>query len=257
MEVLLSIVLMLALAALFFGMAGLASAWALLRGLPPRSVVMSGFLTMMILVTTLYIIGRSDTQQNPMASFQQYFTTEHFEAEWKADFQPALKMNMDKEKLDAFKENYRIFIYNLLPAWLSAGCLIFGLLAYYLVSLLLSHVTTSIPKAMAFREWVIPEPMVFGLILAGIFKLMAKGNGWLDLLGNNLLCFFSAVYVLGGFSIVSFFLHKWRLPTTMRILSYLILILVQLSLETLCVFGVLDIWFDFRKIKSPRTETVS
>ncbi len=131
-------------------------------------------------------------------------------------------------------------------AWFSD----FWLITWFLSSL--PELTTRVPKAMAFQEWVIPEPLVFGLIVAGILKIVAGEKIWLDILGSNLLVFFSVVYVLGGFSIVSFFLHKWRLPATVRVLSYLIL--VQLPLDTVCALGVLDIWFDFRKLKTRQPE---
>ncbi len=255
MDALLVTLLQLALALLFFGAAGLTSSWALLRGFKPRSVVLTGFGTLLLLVTALFILGRDDASKFPWVSFQQYFEPRHFEEEWKTDREAALKMGVAADKLDGFKDDYQKYFYDLLPGWVLAGCLVGGLLAYYVFSLILSRVTPRVPKAMAFREWVIPEPLVFGLIVAGILKIAAKDHGWMDILGSNLLFFFFVVYVLGGFCIVSFFLHKWRLPATLRVLSYLIL--VQLPLDAVCALGVLDIWFDFRKIKTSRPEIAS
>jgi uncharacterized protein YybS (DUF2232 family) len=79
-------------------------------------------------------------------------------------------------------------------------------------------------------------------------------NSPMDILGNNFLVFFVGLYTLSGLSIVSFFFHKWRLPAAIRILSYLVLL--NLIFETICCFGVLDVWFDFRKLKSSPKEPV-
>lgn len=236
-------------------MAGLMSSWALLRGFTPRSVVLTGFATLLLLVMVLFILGREDTSKSPWVSFQQYFDSQHFDQEWQSDRDTAIKMGVAADKLDGFKDDYQKYFYNLLPGWISACCLVGGLLAYYVFSLILFRLTSRVPKAMAFREWVVPEPLVFGLIVAGVLKILSKNQGWMDLLGSNLLFFFFTIYVLGGFCIVSFFLHKWRLPATMRVLSYLIL--VQLPLDAVCALGVLDIWFDFRKIKTSPPEIAS
>ncbi|HTC19956.1 MAG TPA: DUF2232 domain-containing protein [bacterium] len=255
MEALLVLVVQAVVAVFFFILTSLASAWALLRSFKPRQVVLTGAFAMLLMALAVSIIGRPDQKENPLVSFQQYFTEQHFEDEWQADYQTAVKMGAPQDKLEGFKDDYKQYFYNLLPSWIASGCLVFGLIAYYLVSFILSRVTTRVPKAMPFQEWVLPEPLVFGLIAAGIIKVVARQNVGLDLLGGNLLVFFTVIYVLGGFSIVSFFLHKWHLPATLRILSYLIL--VQLPLDTVCALGVLDVWFDFRKLKRPRTETTA
>lgn len=252
MEALFVLVVQFVLAVFFFLFTSLASAWALLRSFKPRQVVLTGASAMVLMALAVAILNRPDPKENALVSFRQYFTDKHFEDEWQEDTQTAVKMGAPLDKLEGFKDDYKKYFYDLLPSWVVSGCLVFGLLAYYLVSFVLARVTTRVPKAMAFQEWVIPEPLVFGLIVAGILKIMAGEKIWLDILGSNLLVFFSVVYVLGGFSIVSFFLHKWRLPATVRVLSYLIL--VQLPLDTVCALGVLDIWFDFRKLKTRQPE---
>lgn len=233
-------------------LAGVSTAWALLRQIKPRQVVLTGALTMVLLSTALFILGRSDSKESPWVSFRQYFQSQHFEDEWKADSQTAVKMGIPPEKLTAFKDDYKKYFYDLLPGWIASVSLVFGLLNYYLLSFVLSRITPRVPKAMLFREWMIPEPMVFGLIIGGALKVVPYHQEGLDIAGSNLLLVFAMIYVLGGFSIVSFFLHKWRLPATLRVLSYLIL--VQLPLDTVCALAVLDIWFDFRKIKNPKPE---
>jgi uncharacterized protein YybS (DUF2232 family) len=255
METLVVLFIQLAVTIFFFATASLAVIWALVRGFRPRSVVLTGAGTLGLMICGLLILGRENPKENPILSFQNYFSTAQFEKDWDVNSKTALKMNVPADKLAAFKDQYRKYFYELIPSWIGAGCLLYGLLAYYLVSYVLSRLTQKVPKAMPFKEWVIPEPMVFALIASGALKVIpGLGEGW-DLFAGNCLVIFGSIYVLGGFSIVAFLFNKWRLPATLRVLSYLIL--VQLPLETVGVLAVLDIWFDFRKIKSNKPEIMA
>jgi uncharacterized protein YybS (DUF2232 family) len=161
-------------------------------------------------------------------------------------------LGFQAENIEMMKVITQKYIFWSFPAWAAVSCLVAGLLAYYLASSILSRVTPRVSKPMAFREWAVPEFMVFGLIVGGILKLIFKENSPMDIVGNNLLVFFAALYTLGGLSIVSFFFHKWRLPIFVRILGYVFIF--QLVFETVCAIGVLDIWFDFRKMKPASPE---
>jgi uncharacterized protein YybS (DUF2232 family) len=254
-ETLIALILQLAVTVFFFVMASLAVVWALVRGLKPRSVVLTGAGALALLICGILVVGRENPKENPILSVQNYFTTAQFEKDWEANSKTALKMNVPADKLAAFKEQYRKYFYELLPGWIGAGCLLYGLLAYYLVSFVLSRLTRKVPKAMAFKDWILPEPLVFGLIAAGAGEILPGLTPGLVLLAGNLLVLLGIVYVMGGFSIVAFLFNKWRLPATLRVLSYLIL--VQLPLETVGALAVLDIWFDFRKIKSSKPEMLT
>ncbi|HVZ80938.1 MAG TPA: DUF2232 domain-containing protein [bacterium] len=255
METLVALILQLAIMGFLFVMAAISVVLALVRGYQPRSVVLAGAGALGLLLCGILAIGREDPKENLAVSIQNYFTDAHFEKDWEANTKAALKMNVSAEKMAAFKDQYHKYFYDLLPSWLGAACLVYGLFAYYLVSFVLSRLTQRVPRAMPFKDWVIPEPLVFGLIGAGALKLIAGPSRELDLLAGNGLVLFGAIYVLSGFSIVAFLFNKWRLPATLRVLSYLIL--VQLPLETVGVLGVLDVWFDFRKIKSRKPEIMA
>ena len=230
-------------------MTSLAAAWALLRGFKPRAVVLTGTLTLTLFLAALFLLVQSNLKQDTLPLFQNYFNeTWNHQAQWLKD------SGFGQDKIDLFKEIYQKYIFYSFPAWLVVNCLFMGLLAYYLSSSILSRVTSRVSKPIPFREWVVPEPLVFGLIVGGLLKIVFKENAPMDILGNNFLVFFVGLYTLSGLSIVSFFFHKWRLPLAIRILSYLVIL--NLILETICCFGVLDVWFDFRKLKSAPKEPV-
>jgi uncharacterized protein YybS (DUF2232 family) len=252
-EVLLNPFVQLVLTLASFGMAGLAAAWALLRGWKPRWVVLMGAFTMGLFVMCLFLLDQAGQKQDVLSSIRQYFDQKNFEENWKLYSEMMMKLGIfSNEKLDLFKDSYQKYFYWSVPAWLAVRCLIGGLVAYYLVSFVLSRITTRVPRPISFKEWVVPEPLIFGLIAAVALKLLAKDNIWVEILGDNLLFFFIGLYILGGFSIVSFFLNKWRFPRVLRYFSYFGLFF--LVSESICALGVLDVWLDFRKIKTPPTE---
>jgi uncharacterized protein YybS (DUF2232 family) len=247
LDLALDIFIKLGVVIVFMGMTSLAAAWALLRGFKPRTVVLTGTLTLTLFLAALFLLVQSNLKQDSLPIFQHYFDdTWNHQSQWLKD------SGFAQDKIDLFKEIYQKYIFYSFPAWLVVNSLFMGLLAYYLSSSILSRVTTRVSKPIHFREWVVPEPLVFGLIVGGLLKIAFKENSPMDILGDNFLVFFVGLYTLSGLSIVSFFFHKWRLPAAIRFLSYLVLL--NLIFETICFFGVLDVWFDFRKIKSVPVE---
>jgi uncharacterized protein YybS (DUF2232 family) len=227
--------------------ASLASTWGLLRGLKPGQAVLAGALGAALFWAVIFIFIQSGATtsvplliQKAMEQVDQGQVPKPFNAT-----PESTRLYQD------FVKNYMILAF---PGWIASMCLVLGLLSYYLSSFMLSRVTSRITGPVAFRQWVIPEPLVFGLLAGGILKLVGhwlKLGPWADIVSNNLLVFFLGLYTLGGLSIVSFFLHKWRFPAILRILGYVVLLQM---FETICALGVLDVWFDFRKLKTSPPE---
>ena len=139
-----------------------------------------------------------------------------------------------------------------LPAWILSGSLFAGFLAYYLVSSIGARFIPRIAAPKPFWQWMVPEPMIFGLILGGVVKLFSPENSLLETIGDNLLVLFLAIYTFAGLTITSFFFRKWRFPTFARLLCYVLLF--EITFNAVCILGVLDIWLDFRKLKKPSVE---
>lgn len=255
MEVILDILLDMAVVLFTLGMVGLTTSWALLHRLKPRAVVLTGAITMGFLASAMFFIPQLGHHPDGWSQLAQYFDQKQFEDDWKSSMDSMSKMGMKTDTIMPSKDIYQKYIYFSLPAWEAIRCLLWGLLAYYAASSILSRITTRVPKAIAFREWIVPEPLIFGLIAGGSLKLFASVNGPIDILADNLLVFFVGLYTLAGFCIISFFLYKWRFPRLFRVLGYIAICL--LTVGSVCCLGILDVWFDFRKLKTPRTEVPS
>jgi len=209
--------------------------------------VLFGASSIVLLVAALFLAGPLTQKKSLSASLHEY--VENTE---KQNAQLMTQSGVPKENIAAVNKLVQNYITLAFPAWLALNSLIVGLLSYYLSSAVLLRLGKRVPKALAFREWVIPEPLVFGVIAAGLLKLIAEENTWKETLGNNLAVFFGGLYILGGLSIVSFFLNKWRVPAVLRFISYVVLL--PIVWESFCAIGVLDVWLDFRKIKKTAVE---
>jgi len=237
------------------GMVALTTSWALLHKFKPRAVVLTGALTMGFVTLATFVLPQLSHPSDAWPKFAQFFDQKQFEEDWNSNLDFWSKMGMDTDKAGIVKDFFQKYFYFSIPSWEVIRCLLWGLLAYYAASSILSRITTRVPKAIAFREWIVPEPFIFGLIAAGALKLFAKENRPMDILADNLMVFFVVLYTLEGFSIVSFYLTKWRLPKALRILSYVFIF--WFTFFSVCSLGILDVWFDFRKLKTPPPEALS
>jgi len=243
----LDLIIKAVLALFLLGLGSLTATWALLKGLKPRWVVFSAAMTVALFFFLSYLLLRSNAPQDTPEFFSQFF-----EETWKRQVEALKEMHFTSDNIGMLKGFFQKYVFYSFPAWLAVACLLVGLVAYHLCASLLSRITPRVSKPMTFREWVVPEPLVFGLIVGAILKLFFKENSVPDLVGDNLMVFFVGLYSLGGLSIVSYFFNKWRLPAAVRMVSYLLIL--NLFFETVCLFGVMDVWFDFRKLKKMTRE---
>ena len=234
-----------------FAVASLASAWALLRGFHSRWVVLTGTLGAVLFVAACFF----STQSGAVDTVTQWRNL--FDVWFAAESAPLLKSGLTPETIDLLKTITLKYFFFSIPAWIGVGCLVVGLISYYLVSTLLLRITVRVQRPLAFRFWVLPEFFIFGFIAACLLKLklLTPENSLGDLVGDNLLVFFIGFYALGGLSIVSFYFHKWRLSLFWRIVSYFLMFQFFLQAAALMAcLGILDVWFDSRKLKAIPSE---
>lgn len=85
-------------------------------------------------------------------------------------------------------------------------------------------------------------------LLSGIIVAIFS-NGIYKFIGYNIIFLSSSVYLVQGFTIISFFFNKLNLNLFLRTLIYIVIILFNNPLIIFVIFmGIFDIWFNFRKI---------
>jgi uncharacterized protein YybS (DUF2232 family) len=151
----------------FLGIACLAVVWALLRGFKPRSVILIGTLTLWLVMAAIFLLTESALGKDTLPLLHQYFTDT-----WAHQSQWLKESGFSQEKIDLFKDIFERYIFQAFPAWLAVNSLLLALVAYYLSSSLLARVTRKVTRPISFQSWVVPEPLVFGLIAGGLVKVV-------------------------------------------------------------------------------------
>lgn len=103
------------------------------------------------------------------------------------------------------------------------------------------------PELGDLSRWRLSDFMIWPLLLAG-GALLVPGEA-IRWVGMNVLIVFLFLYFLQGLSIVSFFFRKKNIPLFLRGVGYVLIFLHQIPMLVVCLFGITDVWLDFRKIQ--------
>lgn len=247
MDILLSVIVELATSLIFLGLASLAVYWALVRGFKPRIAILMGALIILVYVGGSFAADQLSSHPDSWASIQQTF-----DEIWQVKAKALAEDKMPQSDIDLIQSLFKEYFLFCLPAWIISGSLFAGFLGYYLVSAFGSRITSRITAPIPFWRWVVPEPLIFGLILGGGVKLLAPEKTWMAMVGDNLLVLFLFIYTFAGLTVTSFYFRKWRFPTIARLLTYALLF--ELTFNAVCILGIADIWLDFRKLKKQSAE---
>ncbi len=95
------------------------------------------------------------------------------------------------------------------------------------------------------REMAVPASWVWGLILSGLFYLLKVP--YLRWVGLNAALVLLLAYLLQGYAILSFYLHRTRLPGLLKGLTYTIFLMHPLLMILLCALGLFETWIPFRR----------
>lgn len=142
-------------------------------------------------------------------------------------------------------------------SWLlPGGIMVFSLwvsaLAEILSSTILRRLRLKFLEFPPFKIWQLPWWFAWGFIfgLAGaLFYQQLRGLSQVILIiSMNLLFIFTVLFLIQGLSITAFFLDKYRATIGVKILVFTLAVFLQLILQGLTWLGLLDTWFNFRKL---------
>lgn len=96
-----------------------------------------------------------------------------------------------------------------------------------------------------YREWRLPDKLVWVLIASGIATF--TGEGAISSIGFSLVLVSILLYFFQGLAVFINFTYRWKIPPYLKILIYGILIIQSYGLLLLSVIGIADVWIDFRQ----------
>ncbi len=104
----------------------------------------------------------------------------------------------------------------------------------------------------AFKVWQFPWYFAWGYIIGLIGSFF---SGYLQpygeicrLIGTNFLVVFNLLFLVQGMAIAYFFMDKLKIRNYLRALMFGLLLVIPLASLLVVWFGLLDVWFDFRKL---------
>jgi uncharacterized protein YybS (DUF2232 family) len=149
-------------------------------------------------------------------------------------------------------EKIHFFFVRIVPALVIASTLFLIWATLILSKPILVSRNLNYPGFGPLNLWKAPEYFVWVVIGCGLMLLIPKIS--LKLLGTNGLLILMTIYFFQGIAIVAFFFDKKQLPRFFRIVLYSLIAVQQLLLLIVIGLGFFDVWLNFRKLKTAKTD---
>ena len=188
--------------------------------------------------------------------FELSAAKQHFEADLNDAFHQFLteEGGASDEALRAYFQEAIRTVIQLLPALFVLSTAAGALLNYGVVRILWRRLGGQLPlPEMMLTQWKAPEMCVWVLIASGICYFVPLPG--MQTVGVNVLLLVSPVYLAQGLGVMMFYLNRASVPSILRSLAYIFLVIQPLLLVGVTAFGLFDLWFDFRRTGNKREET--
>ncbi len=114
----------------------------------------------------------------------------------------------------------------------------------------------SVPPALPFRKWR-PWASLIWVLIAGL-ALQLLGGGAVADVALNLVVVMAVLYAIQGLAVVRFFAQRWGITALAEVLAYLLIALVAgVAPFLLAALGLLDTWFDWRRLDPAQDQAPS
>lgn len=125
---------------------------------------------------------------------------------------------------------------------------------YFICRYVLKRLDYALPAFLPFACWNIPKSLTV-VLLAGLVLIVAGNHYNLALLANiglNMQYFSMLLFLLQGFAVTVYFLKKWRVTKPLRVVILILLFITPLFTEIIVWLGLLDVFFDYRRLKQSK-----
>ena len=225
------------------GLVGMAMARTAQKNYSVEIIMILPALILLGAIAFYVFYSASQLSISPWQLIEKYFT-QAVELNIKLYSQLPLK----PEELKAIQDSKPTVI-NLFTGIFPALCIITVLFTVWMNTLMGNRILFKtgiiLPQLSALCEWRAPGWLVWFFIAGGALSLLAQTN--IRLWGLNVFLVVSAIYLLQGLAIVSFFFQYKNIPFFFRWLGYFLIAIQQILMIAIAAIGLFDIWVDFRK----------
>lgn len=233
---------------LSFGLIGIVMGWAINRDYSPFKALAFGATASLVSKVLLILISLFVMGVNPM--------TEEIRAMRNSiplieNMYKGFGLSPDKIKLIVGNLTNMIDIMAVaIPAILVMASLMDAFLCYKVTKLILSRMGQKLKDFTPFWMWRFPAYTVF-LYLVGILIAMLDqyySMGILKTIGLNLRIVFSFIFLIQGFSMMTYFMGKYNVSRILRVVIVFLVFFNPLFLQMTTWAGMFDILFNFRHL---------
>ena len=215
------------------------------RWKPENAVLIGALLTIVALVVVLAPF-LSQTGKSPMTVTEEYLRTSIAEAQ---QLYTQLGLIDVAQAMAQVTDSVVYYLVRLLPGIIVVTTLLQTACCYGTARILLlrKDPAAAILSEPSLATWHAPDSWVWGLIIS--LGLVALPNVTVRFIGMNLALVFLLVYSAQGIALVEFMLRKIKVGTIWRSLILSLIVALPVIVPVIAL-GVVDIWADFRKVRT-------
>lgn len=231
-----------------FGLIGVVMGWAINKDFSPFKVLAFGAIASLVSKVLLILISLLVMGINPI--------TEEITAMRKSiplveNMYKGLGLSPDKIKLIVESFTSMIDLMAIaIPAILILASLMDAFLSYKVTRLILSRLGHKLEDFTPFWTWRFPAYTVFLYLLGVLIAMMEQywSVGILKTVGLNLRMVFSFIFLIQGFSLMTYFMGKYNVSKILRVIIVFLVFFNPLFLQLATWAGMFDILLNFRQI---------
>jgi len=162
------------------------------------------------------------------------------------------KSGVPKQRIFFLRNLFENFIIKTVPSWIICAEFFLIFLNYFVVRIYMTKKYNIDDGMKPFTLWKIDERAIWMLIICLSVFILDKiiHNNLIFTIGLNGAFIMANIYFLAGLSIAAFFLAKYSVPLFLQFFIY-VLILMWSGLSLIIILtGILDTWFNFRRIEN-------
>jgi len=233
---------------LSFGLMAVGAGEGMRRGMRPEQTALLGGLMPVIVVGAALSFYLVKAGKNPVPEIESYL---------RESIAAAVKTYNDMglaetaTQITSYAETIVHYGVRLIPGITIATSVLQAASSFGIARFFIARKQGTAPALQQARlsEWHAPDTWIWGLITA--LALVVVPQDAAKVIGWNLSILFGIVYLAQGTAIVDFFLSKTTNRNFLRGLTIALALIFAPAILFVMVLGVMDIWSDFRKVRTP------
>ncbi|MGI6575065.1 MAG: YybS family protein [bacterium] len=233
---------------IWLGFLGLALGYCFHKRYGAFKCLAIGSMTVLASTLLLFLISLLVFGVNPFTQWQNIFTEssagvlEFYRSIGVAESQLAEMEAIYGEMIERFRY--------LLPATLLMGSVFTAFLNFSVASMVMKKLKQPVADLPPFTLWRFPRNLVWGYVvgIAFLFGGIYYDVSLLLEIGENIQLIFSFIFGLAGLAVVQYLLQRYGVPKFFRAIAAFFILINPLFFQLAAFLGILDIFFDFRKL---------